>query len=182
MFRQWLQSDHPEPYQSIANGAAIRAKPIGYYARSLDEAESLALQAAQITHDTPEGMNAAMAVASTIWMRRHGYSVELVKEHLKRTYFYSLFNAKDYNEFRNNYKFSASCDDNVPPAIACGLNYHLESAIRHAVALGYDADTMACIAGGISGIEPNDFTDRVYNEFLTEDIREIVDAFDEQIQ
>lgn len=182
MFRKWLQSDNPQPYQSIGNGAALRGIPIGHYAKSLAEAERLAMLAAQVTHDTADGINAAMAVASTIWMRNHGCSVGAVKEHLKKNYFYSTFNAEDYNTFRNNFKGSIACDDSVPPAIACGLNYHLEDAIRHAVALGYDSDTMACIAGGICRIEPNDFTDKVYKEFLTEDIREVVDAFNETIE
>ena len=151
MFRKWLENKWTEPYNSFGNGSAMRVSPVGYYAKSLDEALQLAQISAEVTHSHPEGIIGAQAVAATIYFLRNNESYK-IKDYLKQYFFYDIDKIeKNKVEIFRDYTFDVTCQGSVPEAIFCALppcNY--EDSIRCAVSLGGDADTQAAIAGGIS--------------------------------
>lgn len=147
-FTQWLASDAPAPYHSFGNGSAMRVSPCGFAARSLEEAMDLAACSAAVTHDHPEGIRGAKAVAACIYLARTGRSKADIRAHVER-HFYPL--RESLEELRPGYSFQIGCRESVPQAIECFLEAaDVEDAIRNAVSLGGDSDTQACIAGGIA--------------------------------
>ena len=161
-FAQWLF--HPEnlidyktgeiagrrvPYNSWGNGAAMRASAVGWKFRTLEETERVAAISASITHDHPEGIKGAQATAAAIYMARSGYSKQEIKDYIERRFGYDLGTHTD--EIRKTYGWEDSCQGTVPPAIRAFLDSKdFESAVRIAVSLGGDSDTLACITGGIA--------------------------------
>lgn len=152
MFRKWLENKLTEPYNSFGNGSAMRVSPVGYYAKSLDEALELAQISAEVTHNHPEGIIGAQAVAGVIYLFRSGEYSEKGKAFLKNHCFYDLDEIKkEWDEIRHFYTFDVTCQGSVPEAVYCGASYPTyEDVIRAAVSLGGDADTQAAIAGGIA--------------------------------
>ena len=148
MFRQWLYSGEPRPYGSYGNGSAMRVSPCAWVAQGLNEAEKLGAASAMPTHDHPEGIKGAQAVAGAIWLARVGTpKVEITRYVESR--FYRL--NKSLAEYRSEHHFSASCQGTVPPAIRAFLESNgFEDAIRNAVSLGGDSDTLAAITGSIA--------------------------------
>ena len=147
-FGAWLRSDSREPYHSFGNGSAMRVSPCGFAARSLEEAMDLAACSAAVTHDHPEGIRGAQAVAACIYLARTGRSKADIRAHVER-HFYPL--RESLEELRPGYSFQIGCRESVPQAIECFLEAaDVEDAIRNAVSLGGDSDTQACIAGGIA--------------------------------
>ena len=146
MFKQWLENKWTEPYNSFGNGSAMRVSPVGYYAKSLDEALQLAQISAEVTHNHPEGIIGAQAVAATIFLLRNGEWLEKGKKFLKEHCFYDLDEIeKNKVEIFRNYTFDVTCQGSVPEAIYCALppgDY--EDSIRIAISLGGDADTQRC--------------------------------------
>ena len=146
-FDQLYSGRHP--YNSWGNGSAMRCSACGWVACSLEEAESLAKKSAEITHNHPEGIKGAQAVAATIWMARHGASKEEIREYITSRFYYDL--CMDCDDIRPNYYFDVSCQGTVPQAIVAFMDsWDFESAIRLAVSLGGDSDTLTCITGAIA--------------------------------
>ena len=137
------------PYNSWGNGAAMRVSAVGWKFRTLEETERVAALSASITHDHPEGIKGAQATAAAIFLARSGYSKQEIKEYIERRFGYDLSTHTD--EIRKVYGWEDSCQGTVPPAIRAFLDStDFESAVRIAVSLGGDSDTLACITGGIA--------------------------------
>lgn len=148
MFSGWLLSDNPKPYNSFGNGSAMRVSPCGYIAVTLDEALLLAKASAEVTHNHPEGIKGAEATASAIFLARCNRSKNEIKEYIQDN-FYPL--DKSLDEIRLNYSFNETCQETVPQAFWAFLeSVDFEDAIRNAISLGGDSDTLAAITGSIA--------------------------------
>lgn len=147
-FKQWLRSHDPKPYKSCGNGSAMRVSPCGLLATSLEEALSLAKISAEVTHNSYEGIKGAKAVAAAIYLAKTGRSKEEIRQYISN-HFYPL--QKTLAQIRPSYRFHGTCQGSVPQSILAFLESEsYEDAIRNAVSLGGDADTMAAIAGSIA--------------------------------
>jgi ADP-ribosylglycohydrolase len=148
MFSSWLHSDNPRPYNSFGNGSAMRVSPCGLIAVSLEEAISLARASAEVTHNHPEGIKGAEATAAAIFLAKSGRRKEEIGSYICDHY-YNLSQTLD--EIRPTYRFNETCQNTVPQAIIAFLeSTGYEDAIRNAVSLGGDSDTLAAITGGIA--------------------------------
>jgi ADP-ribosylglycohydrolase len=148
-FSAWARSDRTEPYNAFSNGAAMRVSPVGYAYDTLDEVLARARDSAAVTHNHPEGIKGAQATASAIFLARTGRSREEIRTYIETTFGYALDRPLD--EIRKDYRFDVSCQGSVPQAITAFLESHdFEDAVRKAVSIGGDSDTIACIAGGIA--------------------------------
>ena len=148
-FRRWARSPQPAPYGSYGNGSAMRVSPIAWYYDSLDDVLEEALHSAESTHNHPEGIKGAQAVAAAIYLARNGSSKSAIKSYIEEQFCYDL--SMSINTIRVNYGFEVSCQKSVPQAILSFLeSTDFEDAVRNAVSLGGDSDTQACIAGGIA--------------------------------
>ncbi len=164
-FDQWAQSADSRPYNSWGNGSAMRVSPVGFASSTLDDVLSQAKRSAEVTHDHPEGIKGAQAVASAVFLARTGQSKEQIKNYVERAFGYDLDTKLD--EIRPTYEFRVSCQKSVPQAIRAFLESdNFEDAVRKAISLGGDSDTLACMAGGIAqafyGGVPDVITRRVY--------------------
>ncbi len=178
-FKKWLNSDDPQPYNSWGNGAAMRVSPCGLYAWTLDEALELAKITAEVSHNHPEGIKGAQAVAAAVWMARHRHSKEDIRDYITGEFGYDLTRTVD--EIRPDYRWELSCQRSVPESIICFLeSKDYEDAVRLAISLGGDADTMACIAGSIAACiypVPEWISSRC-EELLTPDLLSCMQAFE----
>lgn len=148
-FRQWLRNSQTEPYNSFGNGSAMRVSPAGWAASSLEEAEKLAKITADVTHNHPEGVKGAQAVAGAIYLARNGKTRNEIRDYISSRYGYDL--TRPLAAIRDNYKFDETCQGSVPEAIIAFLESEdFEQAIRKAIWLRGDADTQAAIAGSIA--------------------------------
>ncbi len=137
------------PYNSWGNGSAMRVSAVGWMFDTLWQTENAAEISASITHNHPEGIKGAQATAAAIFMARTGSTKEEIRKYIEDTYGYDLHRTCD--EIRPYYEFDGSCQGTVPEAIIAFLDSHdFEDAIRLAVSLGGDSDTLACITGGIA--------------------------------
>lgn len=149
MFRRWIDTDNPQPYNSFGNGSAMRVSPIGFAYDTLEETLEMAKRSAEVTHNHIEGIKGAQAVASAIFLARKGSTKEEIKDYIQKTFEYNL--DRTIAEIKPTYSFNETCQGSVPEAIICFLeSTDYESCIRLAVSLCGDADTQACIAGGIA--------------------------------
>lgn len=149
MFRRWMMTANPAPYGSWGNGAAMRVSPVAWAARDLDEALEWAAASAAVTHDHPEAVAGAQAVALAMWMARSGGSAEDVRAAVEEHFGYDL--SESVGSLRTWYGFDVSCRGTVPPALVCALEARSwEDAVRNAISIGGDSDTLACIAGGVA--------------------------------
>ena len=147
-FRRWIYSDDPQPYNSYGNGAAMRVSGAGWAARSLEEARELSYKVTAVSHNHPEGVKGAVAVAAAIWLARSGKSKEEIKEYIGSNYYKIDFTP---DEIRPAYGFDVSCQGTVPPAFAAFFaSTGFEDAVRTAVSIGGDSDTLAAIAGSVA--------------------------------
>lgn len=172
LFRRWMMNDDPAPYNSFGNGSAMRVSACGALAKTADEALALAKQSAEVTHNHPEGIKGAQAVALAIYLALNGSSKQQIKEAVERECGYDL--SRSYEEVQAGYKFDSTCQGSVPEAIIAFLaSDDYESAVRLAVTLGGDADTQAAIAGSIAaayyGVIPEHILEEVARR-LPEDI------------
>lgn len=148
MFLKWLRSDFMGAYNSFGNGSAMRVSPVSWAADSLEQTEALAKWSAEITHNHPEAVKGAKAVAGAVFLARTGKSKAEIKDYIEKNY-YSLDFTLD--EIRPDYKFDVTCQGSVPQAIQCFIEAaDFEDAIRNAVSLGGDGDTQAAMAGAIA--------------------------------
>ena len=148
-FYQWLMSDKRTPYNSYGNGSAMRVSAVGYVAEDLETTIRVAAWTADVTHNHHEGVKGAEAVAACIFMARKGYTKKEIKEYIEKEFGYDL--SRTVDEIKPGYSFDVSRQGSVPESIICFLEaYSFESAIRNAVYLGGDTDTMGAIAGSIA--------------------------------
>ena len=183
MFRRWIQADFPRPYNSFGNGSAMRVSPVGWFATSLDECLRLSKESAEVTHNHPEGIKGAQATASAIYLARTGKTKEEIKTYITETFGYNL--ERKYADIKPDYKFDVTCQGSVPESIICFLeSTDYESAIRLAVSMGGDADTMGAITGGIAAAFYKEIPDNIAGkclDLLPDDIFEIVEKFSEYL-
>ena len=148
-FWLWASSRRREPYKSWGNGSAMRVSPVAYVGTTLDEVLAEAKRSAEVTHDHEEGIRGAQATAAAIFLARTGGTKEQIRLYIERQFDYFL--AETLNDMRPTYQFDASCQWSVPQSIIAFLeSTGYEDAVRNAISLGGDADTMACIAGAIA--------------------------------
>ena len=147
-FRSWLYDTNPKPYRSFGNGAAMRVSACGFAAQSVEEAKALAKAVTEVTHDHPEGIKAAEATAVAIFMARNGSSMLEIRDHITKHYYDINFRLDD---IRPTYKFDVTCQGSVPQAFEAFFESEgFEDAIRNAISVGGDSDTIAAITGGIA--------------------------------
>ena len=147
-FHKWLFSDNPQPYNSYGNGAAMRVSAAGYAADSLDEAKELLRKITEVTHNHPEGIKGAEAVAVAIYMARTGSSILEIRDYIDKNYYPMNFTL---DAIRATYKFNETCQETVPQALMAFFeSTDFEDAIRNAISIGGDSDTLAAICGGVA--------------------------------
>lgn len=148
-FADWLCQDDPKPYNSFGNGAAMRASPCAYAASSLEEALSFAKQVTQVSHNHAEGIKGAEALTAATYMAINGSSIEKIKSAIEKDYYKIDFTL---DEIRPSYVFDESCQGTVPQALAAFFeSASFEDAVRNAISLGGDSDTIACITAAVAG-------------------------------
>ncbi|MDO5339331.1 MAG: ADP-ribosylglycohydrolase family protein [Eubacteriales bacterium] len=148
-FRRWLRDYRPKPYGSYGNGSAMRVSAAGWLYDSIERTREVARATANVTHNHPEGIKGAEATASAIYMARNGCSKEEIKAYIEREFNYNLNRSLD--EIRPEYHMYETCQKTVPEAIIAFLEAEdFEDAIRNAVSLGGDTDTLGAITGSIA--------------------------------
>ena len=155
LFSMWLMSDHPQPYNSFGNGSAMRVSPVGLYANSLEEALELARITASVTHNHPEGIKGAQAIAGCVFLKKNaGWNSEEIGRFIREKIGYNLdFNLDDV---RDAYGFDVTCQGSVPIAIKAYLErsgYPAEKALRLAISMGGDSDTIGAMTASIAGAD-----------------------------
>lgn len=177
-FYHWMFTDKPEPYNSFGNGAAMRVSAVGFAASSLEEVKILSEKITAVTHNHPEGIKGAEAVAATIYMAKIGSNMLEIRDYVDKNYYKMDFTL---DEIRGTYQFNATCQGTVPQALEAFFeSTGFEDAIRNAVSIGGDSDTIAAICGGVAeayyGI-PSDIRKHALT-FLDEYLLQILAAFE----
>ncbi len=148
-FYNWMQSSDLKPYYSWGNGSAMRVSPVGFAFDATKDVLSEAERTAAVTHNHPEGIKGAQATALAIYLARQGNDKAAIREQISNRFDYNLNTT--LAEIRPNYFFDVSCQGSVPQSIIAFLeSNNFEDAVRLAISLGGDSDTMGCIAGGIA--------------------------------
>ena len=147
-FRHWLVDENPRPYNSWGNGAAMRVSACGWAGCTLEEALAFSDAVTGVTHNHPEGLKGARAVTAAIFLLRTGTPVEQVREHIVGTYYPLDFTL---DEIRPDYAFDVSCQGSVPQALEAFFEAKdFEDAIRNAISIGGDSDTIGAITGAVA--------------------------------
>lgn len=147
-FHQWMYSDDPQPYNSYGNGAAMRVSGCGYVANSIDEAISLSKAVTSVTHNHPEGIKGAEATTVAVYLARTGSSLMEIQDYIVKHYYPINFTL---DAIRDTYKFNETCQDTVPQALEAFFeSTSFEDAIRNAISIGGDSDTLAAITGAVA--------------------------------
>ncbi len=148
-FHRWARSDDSRPYNSWGNGAAMRISPVGFAFKNLDDVLESAISYTAVTHNHPEGIKGAQSTAAAIFLAKSGAGKAEIRRYVMDSFGYDL--SRTCDEIRRVYKFNESCQKTVPEAIIAFLESDdFEHAIRLAISLGGDSDTLACITGGIA--------------------------------
>jgi ADP-ribosylglycohydrolase len=178
MFLEWAFADGAPAYGSWGNGAAMRVAPIAYAADTFDAAIDLARRSASVSHDHPEAIKGAQAVVTGVFMALSGESAPTIRHQIGDRFKYDLSPSVD--AIRPTYSFDVSCQGTVPQAIICAFDAeNFEDALRNAISLGGDADTLACIAGGLAEVLygiPNHIAQEGKYRLLPE-LREVLQHF-----
>lgn len=189
LFLCWLWRKDLRPYNSFGNGSAMRVSPVGWAFDTLEETLVAAKRSAEVTHNHPEGIKGAQSTAACIYWARKGRTKQQIKEYVDALFGYDLNRTCD--EIRSSYGFDVTCQGSVPESIIAFLeSSDYESAVRLAVSLGGDSDTMGAITGGIAeayygGVPenikievlkrlPNEFIEvmqKFYQKFVEKDVR-----------
>ncbi len=147
-FKQWLVDQDKGPYNSWGNGAAMRVSAAGWYGKDLTEVKRLSYMVTSVTHDHIEGIKGAEATAVAIWAARNGYSKEEIAEYIQDNY-YDLCDCVE--DLQADYDWDVSCQGTVPPALQCFFESDsFEDAIRNAISIGGDSDTIGAITGAVA--------------------------------
>lgn len=181
-FKTWLASSNPQPYNSWGNGSAMRVSPVGWAFDTLEEVLKQAELTALPTHNHPEGIKGAQAVAAAVFMARLGKNKEEIKQYIADTFGYDL--NRKVADFSPTYTFDVSCQGSVPEAIIAFLEGEdYENTVRIAVSIGGDSDTIAAIAGGIAEAFYKKIPAAIVAEAKTRlprDIQEVITSFNQK--
>ena len=177
-FREWLRDKNPLPYNSWGNGAAMRVSACGWAGNTLEEVKAMSHTVTEVTHNHMEGIKGAEATAVATFLARTGKSIDEIKEVVVSDYYQLGFTL---DEIRNNYEFDVSCQGSVPQALESFLeSSSFVDAIRNAISIGGDSDTIAAIAGAVAGAYygiPEDVYAKTLT-FLTPDLVETLNEFE----
>ena len=178
-FRRWAGNENHGPYNSYGNGSAMRVSPVAWVFDDVDAVRRAAGRSADVTHNHPEGIKGARAVAHAVWLARSRHDKEAIRETITREYGYDL--DRNVDAIRPGYRFDVSCRGSVPEAIIAFLDStDFEDAVRKAVSIGGDSDTIACIAGSVAeafyGGVPSHIEVEVFSR-LSEDLRDVTERF-----
>ena len=147
-FHKWMYSDTPHPYNSYGNGAAMRVSGCGYVGKSLEEVRLLSKAVTEVTHNHPEGIKGAEATAVAVYLARTGKSLVEIQDYITKNYYPIDFTL---NSIRDSYRFNETCQNTVPQALEAFFeSTDFEDAIRNAISIGGDSDTLAAITGAIA--------------------------------
>ena len=147
-FRAWILAEDPQPYNSWGNGAAMRVSACGWVGRTLDEVKTLSRTVTEVTHDHPEGIKGAEATAVCVFLARQGKSKDEIKAYVREHYYPLDFTL---DEIRPGYSFDVSCQGSVPQALEAFFEAtSFEDAIRNAISVGGDSDTIGAICGAVA--------------------------------
>ena len=176
-FFSWLFQENPQPYNSFGNGSAMRVSPVAWYANSLEEALFVAKATSEITHNHPEGIKGAVSVTGAIFLAKNGAFMPEIQDFVSRYYTVDF----SLDEIRDTYRFDCSCQGSVPQAFEAFFeSTSFEDAIRNAVSIGGDSDTIAAITGSIAeayyGVD-QEIADKA-KKYLTPRMQDIIDKFD----
>ena len=182
-FRRWMYSDHPEPYNSFGNGSAMRVSAVGWAFNTLEDVLRQAEASAAVTHNHPEGIKGAQAVALAIFLARTGAGKDEIRGEITERFGYDL--SRTLDEIRPTYSFDETCQKTVPPAIIAFLESEdYEDAVRKAISLGGDADTLAAITGSIAeafyGGVPEEIAAEVRKR-LPDELWQVIERFSEAV-
>ena len=181
-FYRWIFEENPQPYNSWGNGSAMRVSPIGYAYSTEEDVLDQAKKSAEVSHNHEEGIKGAQATAMCIFLARTGKSKEEIRSYVEHNFRYDLSISLD--EIRPNYYFDVSCQGSVPHAIRAFLeSSDFENAIRLAISIGGDSDTIACITGGIAQAYYKTIPQEVVQEVmqrLPKELSDVVLQFDEK--
>ncbi len=182
MFQQWAMGGGG-PYDSWGNGSAMRVSPVAHAARDERDLLDLAARSSAVTHDHPDAIAGAQAVALAMWLARAGADAAAIRREVAARFGYDLSPSVD--EIRPHYRFDVSAAGTVPQAITCALEATgYEDALRNAISIGGDSDTLACIAGGIAELLfglPDDIAETA-RRHLTDDLLAVVDRFSDAVK
>jgi ADP-ribosylglycohydrolase len=179
-FRRWLRERKPRPYGSCGNGSAMRVSSIAWLYDDMETVQKMACLSAEVTHNHPEGIKGAEAIASAIFLARTGHTKQEIKTYMEEEFQYDL--SRTCDEIRPTYHHVESCQESVPEAITAFMEgENFEDVIRTAVSLGGDTDTNAAIAGSIAegyyGV-PEELKQECRNR-IPYDLRKVLAQFDE---
>lgn len=185
MFYKWILDESMSSYNSMGNGAGMKSSPVGWYAHSEKECLELAKQTAEITHNHPEGIKGAQAIALSVYMARIGKSKDEIKNRTIELFDYNLDRTLD--EIRPTYHFDVTCQGSVPEAIIAFLeSTSIEDAVRNAVSLGGDTDTQGIMAGAIAEAYYKDYGNSIiYDktlEYLPQKHIDTIKKFNDKIE
>lgn len=182
-FGEWIYAENPQPYGSYGNGAAMRVSPCGFLANTLEEAHEYAKQVTQVTHNHPEGIRGAQAIAGAVFLAKTGKSKEEIAKYIRDNHYIINFTL---DEIRYTYDFDVSCQGSVPQALQAFFESEsFEDALRNAISIGGDSDTIGAMTGAVAeayyGV-PADLADKVYQEYLTDFLRKLTDVFYKKVE
>lgn len=177
-FYNWLFRADPQPYNSCGNGAAMRVSAVGFAARTLEECKDMSRKVTDVTHNHPDGILGAEATAVAIFMARHGAAIPEIRKVFTEQYYPIDFTL---DEIRPVYPWGALCSNTVPQALEAFFeSTGYEDAIRNAISIGGDSDTIGAITGGVAeayyGV-PDDLREEAMG-YLTPDLKEVILAFE----
>ncbi|MGM9693942.1 MAG: ADP-ribosylglycohydrolase family protein, partial [Alloprevotella sp.] len=178
-FALWLLINNPQPYDSFGNGSAMRVSPVGLYAKTLEEALELARISASVSHNHPEGIKGAQAIAACVFLKKSRKCGERegIRKFVTEKIGYNL--DFDLDELRKTYDFDITCQGSVPVAIKAYLersNHSAEEALRLAISMGGDSDTIGAMTASIAGAERFGVTHDGFSDELVEQCRALLPA------
>lgn len=181
-FIKWIFEPDPQPYNSWGNGSAMRVSPVGFAFDDVETVLAEARRSAEVSHNHPEGIKGAQATALSIYLARREEDKAAIRREITERFGYDL--QRSVEEIRPSYRFDVSCQGSVPEAIVSFLDSeNYEDAVRKAISLGGDSDTLACIAGGVAqafyGPIPAHVEERV-RAILPADLLDVVERFERE--